>query len=202
MHASRVTKVGGVAAAVGGATWLLTLALAQFVSPDLGSILAIALSLIALGALALQVRHAGRMGAAGSAGLAMSLIGGSLLAFGSVGDAVVTLRVLGTTLAPFSVRGLAPGALLFGLGVILSAIGAIRADVLPRLSPIVLLVGAVGVAVVGGVALGEQLVGGRSTDIFPFEIGVPVILWAIFGAAWVWIGFLLWSERLPPDVIR
>jgi hypothetical protein len=142
------------------------------------------------------------MGALGGVGLGLSLIGATLLAFGSVGETVVTPRILGTSLAPFTIGGLAPGALLFGVGVTLSAHGALIADALPRLSPIALLVGAVGVATAGGLTLANQVVSGTTADVVPFEIVVPVVLWAVFGVAWIWIGSLLWSERLPPDIAR
>ena len=202
MHASALTKLGGLGALVGGVVWLLTLALAQFVSRDLDAILPIALLLMVNGVVGLQARHAGRMGALGGVGLGLSLIGATLLAFGSVGETVVTPRILGTSLAPFTIGGLAPGALLFGVGVTLSAHGALIADALPRLSPIALLVGAVGVATAGGLTLANQVVSGTTADVVPFEIVVPVVLWAVFGVAWIWIGSLLWSERLPPDIAR
>ena len=92
--------------------------------------------------------------------------------------------------------------MLFGVGVTLSAHGALIADALPRLSPIALLVGAVGVATAGGLTLANQVVSGTTADVVPFEIVVPVVLWAVFGVAWIWIGSLLWSERLPPDIAR
>jgi hypothetical protein len=202
MHTSRVTKLGGIGALIGGGIWLLTLLLTQVVSRDLEAILPIALVLLVLGVIGMQARHAGRMGALGAAGLGISLIGAALLAFGSVGDAVITPRILGTALAPVTVGGLAPGAFVFGVGVTLSALGAIIADVLPRLSPIALLVGALGVATAGGLTLANEFASGTSADILPFEIGVLVVLWAVFGLAWMWIGLLLWSERLPPDIVR
>jgi hypothetical protein len=49
MHASALTKLGGLGALVGGVVWLLTLALAQFVSQDLDAILPIALLLMVIG---------------------------------------------------------------------------------------------------------------------------------------------------------
>jgi hypothetical protein len=68
------------------------------------------------------------------------------------------------------------------------------ANVMPRLSPIPLLIGATGVAAAGGSALAHQLLEGAPTNIFPLQIGPIAMLWALFGIGWLWLGYLLWSE--------
>lgn len=202
MHASRFTRVGGLAALVGGILWLMTLALAQLISPESDVLLPGAVLPLAVGTVAFQARHRGRMGALGVTGLLLSLAGAALLAFGSVGEAVITTHVAGIALQPVTVGGLAPGALLLGAGAAISSIGAIIADVLPRLSPTVLAVGSVGVCVAGGLTLVQRMTGVSVGDVLPFELVPLAVLWALFGAGWIWLGFLLWSEPLPPDVIR
>ena len=202
MQATRFTRIGGLSAVLGGFVWLATLALAQLISPDVDLLLPGAVLPIALGALALQARHRGRMGSLGTAGFLIALVGTVVLAFGSVGDAVISATVAGITLTPIRVGGLAPGALLLGIGVTLSSIAAIRADVLPRLSPIVLAIGSCGVVAAGGATLLRWWTGTSVGDVLPFELLPLAALWALFGAGWVWLGFLLWSEPLPPDVVR
>jgi hypothetical protein len=202
MHASRFTRLGGLAALVGGILWLLTLVLAQVISPESDAILPGAALLLGLGSVAFQARHAGRMGPLGTAGFLTSLAGLLLLAFGSVGEAVIAARVAGIPLQPITLTGLGPGALLLGAGVTMSAIGALIADVLPRLSPLVLAVSSVGVFVAGGLTLVQRVLGGSTIDVLPFELVPLAVLWALFGAGWIWLGFLLWSEPTPPDVVR
>ena len=106
-------------------------------------------------------------------------------------------EIAGLADGPLFFAGLAPGALLLGAGAALTAISVITANVLPLLSPIPLLIGAVGVAAAGGIALGHQLLDGSTADIFPLPLGPLAMLWAIFGLGWLWLGYILWSERTP-----
>ncbi len=104
---------------------------------------------------------------------------------------------MGVTYGPFIYSGVAGGALVFGAGVALTAISTIVADVLPRLSPIPLLLGGLGVAITAAVALARRLLGGTSADIFPFDALPLALLWVVFGLGWLWLGYLLWSEGAP-----
>jgi hypothetical protein len=73
-------------------------------------------------------------------------------------------------------------------------VSAITANVLPRLSPIPLLIGGAGVASAGGLALVRQWTG-LATDVLPFDVLPLALLWALFGFGWMWLGYLLWAER-------
>jgi hypothetical protein len=197
MRPSTFTRVGGLGALFGGLLWLLTLGLVQLVSTDLAGLMAVPAVLLAVGLVALQARHAASSGRLGLTAFAITLLGFALLAFGSVGEAVLTGEILGRSFGPVRFHGAAPGALLVGAGAALAALSAILAHVLPRLSPLPLLVGALGVAAAGGSALARQVLQGASADVVPFELLPLALLWALFGAGWLVLGYILWSERIP-----
>jgi hypothetical protein len=197
MAPSRFTRVGGFGALLGGVLWLLTLVLTQFVAADPVLLMPATILFVVIGFVALQARHAGRSGMLGRAGYAIGLIGCVLMVLGSIAQADVALSILGMPLGPWRFHGVAPGAAAFGIGAVLSALSAIWVNVLPRLSPIPLLIGGVGLAAAGSLTVARQVLDGASTDVMPFE-ALPLLgLWAVFGAAWLWIGFLMMSERTP-----
>jgi hypothetical protein len=196
MTASGFTRLGGLGALVGGVLWVASFGVAQAISPGLKWILVGPVLLLLLGVSALQARHA-TAGTLGKLGFGLSLLGLVLLAYGSVGHATINGDIGGVTYGPFYVAGLAPGAMVLGAGAVLTAVSMMVANVLPRLSPIPLLVGSVGVAVAGGIAVGRQLAEGVGTDVFPLPIGPLAMAWALFGLGWLWLGYLLWSERTP-----
>jgi hypothetical protein len=196
MPGSRFTRIGGLGALVGGVLWVASFGVAQAISPDLKAVVVGPVLLLLLGLAALQARHATGSGRIGKAGFGLTLLGLVLLAYGSVGDAVVSGSVSGVQYGPIVFAGLAAGSLVLGAGAALTAVSVIFANVMPRLSPIPLLIGATGVAAAGGIALGHQIVGG-SGDIFPLPVGPLAALWAVFGLGWLWLGYLLWVERTP-----
>lgn len=196
MPGSRFTRIGGLGALLGGALWVASFGAAQAISPQFKFLVVGPVLLILLGLAALQARHATGAGRLGKAGFGVTLIGLVLLAYGSVGDATINGTVSGIKYGPIVFGGLAVGSLVLGAGAALTAISMMAANVMPRLSPIPLLVGATGVAAAGGLALGHQLVGG-SGDVFPLPIGPLAALWAVFGLGWLWLGYLLWAERTP-----
>lgn len=196
MIGSRRTRLGGIACLVGGTTWVAALAAVQLLSQGLVALLAVPALLFVLGVGALNTRQGPRSGTLARAGLLVTIAGAGLLAYGSVGQATLSGALLGLGYGPIVFEGPAPGLLVIGLGVALVAASTIAADVLPRLSPVPLLVGSVGVATAGGLALIRQLGGGPGAFlVFPL---LPFgILWAIFGLGWIWLGYLLWSDRGP-----
>jgi hypothetical protein len=196
MPGSRFTRLGGFGALLGGVSWVASFGAAQAISPSFKVVLVGPVLLLLLGLAALQARHATGSGKLGKSGLGLTLLGLVLLAYGSVGQAVITGTVSGIAYGPIVFSGLAPGALFLGAGAALTALSVIVANVLPRLAPIPLLVGATGVAAAGGLAIGQQIVGG-SGDIFPLPLGPLALLWALFGLGWLWLGYLLWVERTP-----
>ncbi len=196
MTGSNFTRLGGFGALLGGLLWVASFGAAQAISPDLKGVLVGPVLLLLLGLSALQARHATGSGRLGKSGFAVTLVGLVLLAYGSVGRAVISGSVGGFEYGPLLFAGIAPGALVLGAGAVLTAISVIVANVLPRFSSIPLLIGAAGVAAAGGLALGHQLVDG-SGDIFPLPVGPLAVLWAVFGIGWLWLGYLLWAERTP-----
>jgi hypothetical protein len=196
MPGSRFTRIGGFGALVGGTLWVASFGVAQAISPEFKFLLVGPVLLMLLGLAALQARHATGSGRLGKAGFGVTLIGLVLLAYGSVGDASISGTLSGATFGPIVIAGLAAGSLVLGAGAALTALSVIVANVMPRLSPIPLLIGATGVAAAGGLALGHQIVGG-SGDVFPLPVGPLAALWAVFGLGWLWLGYLLWVERTP-----
>jgi hypothetical protein len=197
MAPSRFTRVGGFGALLGGVLWLVTLVLIQFVASAPVVLMPATILFVVIGFVALQARHAGRSGMLGRAGYAIGLIGCVLIVLGSIAQVDVGLSVLGTSLGPWRFHGVAPGAVAFGMGAALSAMSAIWLNVLPRFSPIPLLIGGLGLAAAGSLTVARQVLDGVSTDVMPFE-ALPLLgLWAVFGAGWLWLGFLMMSERTP-----
>jgi hypothetical protein len=202
MAPSRFTRVGGFGALLGGVLWVLTMALSQVVAASPVVLMPVTILFVVIGFVALKARHAGRSGVLGRAGYAIGLAGCLLIVFGSIAQADVAFSVLGVPLGPWRFHGVAPGAVAFGVGATLSALSAIRADVLPRLSPVPLLIGGLGLAAAGTLTVARQVLDGVSTDVLPFEALPLLVLWALFGAGWLWLGFLMMSERMPASSRR
>ncbi len=197
MAPSRFTRLGGLGALVGGVLWLVTMLLNQFVSAAPAVLMPATILFVVIGFVALQARHAGRSGLLGRAGYAIGLLGCVLIVLGSIAQADVALSILGVPFGPWRFHGMAPGAVAFGIGAALSALSAIWLNVLPRLSPVPLLIGGLGLATAGLVTVARQVLDGVSSDVMPFE-ALPLLgLWATFGVSWLWLGFLMMSERTP-----
>jgi hypothetical protein len=197
MAPSRFTRLGGLGALLGGVLWLATMLLIQFVAAAPVFLMPATILFVVIGFVALQARHAGRSGLLGRAGYAIGLIGCLLIVLGSIAQADVALSILGVPLGPWRFHGVAPGAVAFGIGAALSALSAIWLNVLPRLSPLPLLFGGLGLAAAGAVTVARQVLDGTSSDVMPFEALPLLVLWALFGAGWLWLGFLMLSERIP-----
>jgi hypothetical protein len=195
MRRSKLTRLGGFGALVGGTLWPLSAGVGYVAPPGFVGVLAVATVFLVLGVAGLQRRQATRPGVLTNVSLALTLIGSVLLAYGSVGRVEVRGDVMGLAFGPLVYSGVAGGAFVFGAGVALTAISAIAADVLPRLSPIPLLVGGLGVAAAAGIALGRQIAGDVGpAALFPLDALPFVALWVVFGLGWLWLGYLLWSE--------
>lgn len=195
MARSRLVRLGGLASLVGGMLWIVALGGAQLRPTQLAGLVAVPSLFLIIGVVALQRRRVTRPGPFNSLGFALALLGAVLLAYGSTGKLVISGEIGGLAYGPFLFTGAAFGALVFGYGTAVVALSMIVADVLPRLSPIPLLVGALGVAVAGGLGLARQLQSGPASAIFPFDAPPLAILWAVFGMGWLWLGYLLYSEQ-------
>lgn len=202
MSRTKFTRLGGFVTLLGGTLWVVSFGVAQAISPQLTGILAAPVILLLIGLIALQARHATGGGLLGMIAFAITVVGMLMLAYGSVGRLVITGEIFGLPYGPVGFSGLAPGALVLGAGAVLTGIAVLSANVMPRLSPIPMLVGATGVAAAGGTALARQLLNGSPADIFPLELGPLAALWVLFGLGWLWLGYLLWSERPKPTTIQ
>ena len=202
MTRARFTRVGGFVALLGGTLWVVSFGIVQAVAPHLSGILVGPVVFLMVGLVALRVRKATGGGVLGTIGFAVTLVGLVMLAYGSIGRLAVTGDILGMAYGPIGFTGLAPGAFVAGAGAALTALSMITANVMPRLSPIPLLIGAAGVAAAGGSALARQLLEGAPADIFPLQIGPLAGLWALFGLGWLWLGYLLWSEGTRSRPVR
>lgn len=194
MPNSRFTRLGGILALIGGTLWVVAFGLVQAVSPHLTGVLVAPVALLLVGLLALQARHAIGRGLLGVLGFTLTLVGLLMVAYGSVGRLVMTGDILGFAYGPVGFSGIAPGAVVLGGGAAITALSVILANVMPRLSPIPLLIGGAGVAAAGGMALWRQLLEGAAVDVFPLQLGPLAATWAMFGLGWLWLGYLLWSE--------
>jgi hypothetical protein len=197
MAPSRFTRVGGFGALLGGVLWLLTLVLTQFVAAAPVMLMPATILFVVIGFVALQARHAGRSGMVGRAGYAIGLMGCVLIVLGSIAQMDLGLSVLGTSLGPWRFHGVAPGAVAFGIGATVSAMSAIWLNVLPRFSPIPLMIGGLGLAAAGSLTVARQVLDGVPADVMPFEALPLMALWAVFGAGWLWLGYLMISEHAP-----
>jgi len=202
MTRARFTQLGGFLALLGGTLWVVSFGVVQAIAPHFSGVLVGPVVFLIVGLVALRVRRATGGGVLGTIGFAVTLVGLVMLAYGSIGRLAVTGEILGLPYGPIGFTGLAPGALVAGAGATLTAISVIAANVMPRLSPIPLLVGAAGVAAAGGSALAHQLLEGSPADIFPLQVGPIAALWALFGLGWLWLGYLLWSEGTKTRPIR
>lgn len=199
MVRSRVVRIGGLALLVGGTLWVVALGGAQLRPSELVGLVAVPSLCLLLGLTAVALRRVTHPGAISNVGFTAALLGSVLLAYGSTGTLVFEGEVGGIGFGPFLFTGVAFGALMLGLGTAVIAASMIVADILPRLSPIPLLAGAAGVGITGGFGLVQQLQRGPERDVFPLEALPLTALWALFGLGWVWLGYLLYSERTRPS---
>jgi len=109
MTGSNFTRIGGLGALLGGTSWVASFGAAQAISPDLKGIIVGPVLLMLLGLAALQARHATGSGKLGKAGFGLTLIGLVLLAYGSVGRAVISGDLAGIAYGPLVFAGVAPG---------------------------------------------------------------------------------------------
>ncbi|HKG57488.1 MAG TPA: hypothetical protein VKA85_09580 [Candidatus Limnocylindrales bacterium] len=202
MRSSKFTRLGGAGALLGGILWVATLAVGQVLSADLVGIVVAPIICLVLGLAALQTRQGGKTGRLGLIGFLVALLGSVIMAYGSVGHLTLAGDVAGVTYGPVLFTGMALGTAIFGFGAVLTALSAIVANVLPRFSPIPMLVGAVGVAVIGGWTVAHQLMDGGPGQLFPIRTAPIIGLWAVFGVGWLWLGYLLWSEGRRDTSIR
>jgi hypothetical protein len=135
---------------------------------DLAPVMLVSLLLIGAGLAGLRTRHAGRLGAWGGLAPLVGIAGAALMAVG--------LAIASQGDSPLVPVFLIPGFLAVGIGVLLSAVVALQAGVLPRW------------------AVAPLLVGAFLFLLFNTEDG-RAWLAAPFGAAWVLLGYVLWSGR-------
>lgn len=195
MAHSGFVRLGGSASLAGGVLWILALGGAQLRPTQLVGLVALPSLCLVLGLVALQLRRATGPGPIGRVGFTLALVGAVLLAYGSVGRLEFGGAVGPIGYGPFLFTGVSFGALVLGLGATVIAASMIVANVLPRLSPVPLLLGALGVSFAGALGLVHQLQTGPANDLFPLDALPLTALWVVFGLGWLWLGYLLRSEQ-------
>ena len=182
-------NMAGLAVLIGGICFVVAPPASEAVDA-LWSIMVVGVALLIYGIPQLHRHQAPADGAIGHWGSRLIVFGGSLilllgvmfLVWEAVGDAPEE--------PPGPVGALFPiGFFSFFIGVILFAIGTLKAKVFPQAAPIVMLVGLVS-------ALGIDMATGAffedtgETTAWGFILGLPV-----FGLGLAWMGYALWRSR-------
>lgn len=191
---------GGIAAVVGGTLFIVSSVVQASIgtwfggSPFKGSPIghavyhsldAPAFALLGLGLLGLYLRYAERFALPEKAIFFLTLATMALTSFLALGILLIEGAVLGAFVEALHVLHsvvfpLATGSLL--VGSVLCGASVLRADILPRGGPLLLVVGPL---LLMGVVF---FAGTQSSWLF----SAPQLLW---GAGWVWLGYGLWSKR-------
>jgi hypothetical protein len=182
MSSSSLIHWSGLTAILRGVWWIVIGFLIAFDLPPLTAddyyrLLPALLLLLLIGLVGVHVRQAGRTGRLEWTGFVVALIGFVLLLIGNV---MVFWFV--------SITGmfvLLLGSLILCLGCVLIGIAAIRAKVLPRWSRALPIL-------IGFLTPAQYIATGIGTLVLGDEPGL--VLWSLFGAAWVLLGYALWSD--------
>jgi hypothetical protein len=171
MLTPKLVRWSGVAAILGGMLWIATLAITAM-KPEHSRrgpggfivLLLAGLVLIAFGMVGIYVRQRGRSGWLGT--LAPVVAG--------VGIAVTILGRVAVDVGLVPAIVFQAGLLTFIIGLLLFIISIFLANVLPRSAAFLLVIGTLALVVFN---FGDERI----------WIGV------LFGAAWIWLGYALWS---------
>jgi hypothetical protein len=189
-------KWSGVAAMLGGALWALTpLREAVFgggrfpehpvFRPYNFVILVIAVLLI-VGLVSLHARHKRSYGRLGTAGVVVIFVGYALLFVGSLpavlfaSDGLRNVIMIGQDLGFLAM-------LVAGVGAVLLGVALWRARAVPRLAALLLII-----------ALPVGLTGTIALEAIGFEDSAGLALTALYGVAWIMLGYRLWAEENAP----
>jgi hypothetical protein len=204
MSSSNLVRLGGPAAVLSGALFIMVFALTIMIyglKVVGGAILeshafihmldAPMYALLAVGVLGLYLRQIDRLGWLGktgfylTGGFALATLGGlAIIVVGlSVGEEA-TLGVLDAVAHPLS-------TLIYVVGSVLFGIATFRERILPRWGALLLVIGAP-LWFVGPAFFFGALIDGSEDWLLAVPAMVPAVL---FGGGWAWLGYTLWSER-------
>ncbi len=175
MSTTTFTRWSGMAAMLGGLFWIATLAITATKPEDSRRgpegfivLLLVGLLLIGVGVVGIYFRQRHHAGWLGTWSAALALVG---LAVTILGRVAVDANLVPALVFQF-------GLLLFVLGMVLFVVSMFMANVLPRAAAWLLVISMLAFAV--------------------FNFGDERIwMGTLFGAAWIWLGYALWSG--PPE---
>ncbi|HSK99354.1 MAG TPA: hypothetical protein VK869_03345 [Rubrobacteraceae bacterium] len=174
-------RSSGLAAALGGALWILRAVLDGRRAPETGGLADAAFFIVPLLLLAglggLYVLYGDRLAGLGHAGFSQGFIGLGMLAVGLFGEFTLGFEGAG--------RLSSLGFLVLALGMVLLGYGSFSKEPFPRFNSLPLVIG---IAVPLDLLVGE----------IPWA---RIAVSALFGIGWVLLGYLIWQAR-PPDEER
>lgn len=180
-----------------GLLLFVTAALTEIVAGKFFSLFAIVLILVAIALPALHSSQTGRDGRLGTIGTWLGSLGAAAIA------AFVGLEAYEDLIADRAVFGegtealILLGGLAFGVGMILFAVALFRGRVFPRAASSIFLAG---VLIFVLAEFAEQIIGSGEESGVPLLADVlPIVGIAFWGFGLIWIGYLVWAERIPPN---
>lgn len=178
MRTARAIRLSGLAAMLGGMMWIATIAITA-TTPEQsrrgpGGLIALLLAglvLIGLGVVGVYFHQRQSAGRLGTVAMGLTVLGLATTVLGRI--------TVDVGLVPDLVFQI--GLLLFVLGLILFVVTVFTANVMPRGAAALLVVGVLSLAI--------------------FNFGDERIwLGMLFGAAWIWLGYALWSGNTSQPV--
>lgn len=205
MSRERLISYAGPAAMLGGVLYLATFAMAYliygvFEQQAKGTFFAAhafihafdtpMFALLALGAVGIYLREAGRLGRVGKAGFYVTLAGFGLSVVGGLTIIVVGLAVSDkATLGVLDIITHPLAHVLYAVGSLIFGIATFRAGVLPR--------GAALLAAVGPIWLFAMFMTGFGGGDAVVPLVPPVVATAL---GWAWLGYALRSKEYAPEL--
>lgn len=188
MSSSPLIRWSGLASLLGGLWWAVAMVyhgvqemvFASAESDAFEKLSFLPLLLLMLGLVGVHKRQAGRTGWLGWTGFGVALIGLAVALVGTIGDLWLDVASGGPI---FFV-----GFVIVFIGLVLFGIATRRANVLPRWRSIPFLMGVVGLLLF----VSGAIIGGLGVVLWLLVSWI--LVWGLFGAGWVVLGYLLWTD--------
>lgn len=187
-QAMTTSKKIGLATLVAGLCFVIAPPLSQAIDPA-WVLMLVGFALLLYAVPKLHRIQAPGDGPAGTWGARLVMFGGALML--ALGVTFLIWEIVGTPPeegGPIGALWML-GFFSFLVGIIAFSIGSIRANVVPKVAPILLLVGII-VSVAIDMATGAFFESDSTTTEWGFILGVP-----LFGVGLAWIGYSLWQGR-------